>query len=478
MLQYKNKLKMLNLSKNAFHILQVSPQTSQEDIILAREKAITENLFSEKDILLAQNTLLQPKKRLNEELSWLWGFSAQQASNWIMNVKQHSSSNVFLDYKSKNSLSVLARANYAAHLCSVNFGNNNHSYVNILILTQEELSEFDFQYEINETRQSAGVPRTNSEQLHEGLSLLHSKHIESAMNAITNAEDPGRLMTHIATKWLNDKTQSSVFVTELVRAYDRWTIPKLNRIQKNIEHYDKIVRDNPNNMNALLSIENLLDEWDGYSQPVQLFDESKGLDERRSSEIYQILRNLAVYLSNEHQKYTSSYRVTKALLKTFHELPSVKDNLPSDIKLLKELSAFKELDNILAGIDKDIDQFALNLESLNITNKWNDQSPQIQQYIENYLSDNELASIENLWQMLRSIAIKLHNNSHEFAALVLMKKLTYWSEKYNAPHSIQTKFREDIAKIAANCKQQSNLKIALFIVVAIIIMIIIFRYIS
>ena len=439
---------MIDLSKNAFHILGVSPQTSKKDIVLSCEKAIIEGLFSEKDLLSAKDTLLHPKKRLDEELTCLWGVSAKQISSLIRNLDQLTSTSTCFTEKTNNHLPILAHSNYTAHLCSINFDNNNHNNVNKLILAQEELSKFDFQYEINKARKSAGLPKVNPEHLREALSLLNLKYINSAINSIINAEDPGRSMIIIVVQWRNNKTRSSDFTKELVRKYDRWTIPKLSRIEKDIENYDKLLRENPKSEYAIQPIEKLLDEWDRYSQPVQLLEESKGLDEIRSSKICQNLRKLSIFLANEHKQYTSALKISKAILKTFPELPSVMDQLPSDIKhlekfsifnLLEKFSIFKEFRSILDEIDENPQQFALNLVS---SNKWTNVALRLQQFMEEHLPESEYLLLD-----LRPVVIKLLTNSHYLAAITLLEKIIYWCERFNVSHNIHYMFIEDFKTV-------------------------------
>ena len=436
---------MLDLRKNPFHLLGVLPEATAAEIMDAREDAEADGVAPEQELQMAAGALSHPRKRLICEMSSLWGVPQKSASALLARVSGEGE----FDIVDEN-LPPLARANLAAYVCTLGFlsaDDDRRQVIEWLIEAREGIVESALQGEFNAARKKAGIPPVQEEHLRDAVVELTKAHLDAALNAVEKAAHPGKLMTGIVEEWRYVKTPGGVFVHSMIEGYGRWSVPILRPIREKIHKAAEKLRHNPDNIGTLAAIEHGLAEWDEYSQPVQLKEESKGLDERESLALYNDLRQLALHLTNEKNKFGVSLRISNALLRTFPELPTVRDQLTNDIKALKKLAAdeplmekIKPLLDLVEEINDDIVDFASAVQ------KEGEMWSRFNQILSAVADNQDLASSERVWIMLRHVAIELHNNEHGQAAFSVMSKISRCAGACAAtPHEIRAKLKEDLS---------------------------------
>ena len=199
--------------------------------------------------------------------------------------------------------------------------------------------------------------------------------------------------------------------------YDRWSGPMLRRIEDEIGETAERLRKNTGDGVALRLIETKLDEWDEYSQPRQLIYDEKGLDEPRSKAIYEKLRDLTLWLANENQCFKQALTISKALLKTFPELPTVLDQASEDIETLEnlvheadQLEIFGPFNAILEKVNNDVFAFAQSVDRADFAPARNGIAGQLYQAFAEVAKDvqDDPEHADLPWLMLRQLLIDLH----------------------------------------------------------------------
>lgn len=420
---------MLNLRDNAFYLLGVSPEAAAAEVADAFDDAVMDAPADEAKLQKAKNALAAPKKRLPEELLSLWGVPAGKWEQWLARDNPGE----------WGGLSSVARMNLSAHFLSAPSAGDYSDDLRRVMLGQIIEAQNDFltiMPDIRAARKKAGMPPPSDEHFRESMRAVSEKHCQAAMCAIGTAKLPGRIMTDVAEEWRYDKGEAGRFVTDLARAYDRWSILKLRPIEKKLEQAMGVLQDGQVDESALDDIDRLLLEWDEYSQPMQLMSEAKGLDDPRSKELCEKLRSLVINLANEHNEHGAALHISNALSRTFPELPGVAGKLASDVSTLRELSAdalpshedIRDLRNAIKTARNDLAGFARSVAS---------QSHECEAF--KMIAASALQSFpdkEGVWVAILNLTAELFKNGHVDAARVLLKHLEQWANEYGAPQNI------------------------------------------
>lgn len=327
-----------DLTSSAFHVLKAGYDANRLDIAELVDDAEFDEVFEPQVVQRAQQSLLAPNARLEQEISWLPELSQTQTSNVISLV-------AFGDLEALIETSKhapeLAKANILAHFAGS--GNVNENLFHALVAAWDEIDEANILTFINENRQSAGFPSVEPEPLHNALMELEKQHARSAAVGIWSVDRPGEVMERIVEAELR-RHPSSSFLEQFVGNYDTLSEPDLVRLSDEI---DKVISEAENtaaDLEALVTrASDLLGRWDDVNQPVQVYEQYRGHEEGRSKRIYEKLRSLCLDLANNRSEFTEARRLSEALLRTFPELESVAEVLKRDVAALENLDEQQKL---------------------------------------------------------------------------------------------------------------------------------------
>ena len=327
-----------DLTSSAFHILKAGYETDRSDIAELVEDAEFDEVFQPQTIQRAQQSLLAPNARLEQEISWLPELSQAQTSSLLSLVVADDLEAII---EASKHAPELAKANILAHFAGS--GNVNDDLLHALMAAWDEIDEVNILTFINESRLSAGFPRVEPEQLHNALMELEKQHARSAAVGIWSLDRPGEVMDRIVEAELR-RHPSSSFLEQFVRNYDTVSEPDLARISDEI---DKVISEAENtsaDLEALVTrASDLLVCWDDVNQPVQVYEQHQGHEEGRSKRIYEKLRSLCLDLANNRSEFAQARRLSEALLRTFPELESVAEVLKGDVAALENLGEQQKL---------------------------------------------------------------------------------------------------------------------------------------
>lgn len=327
-----------NLTSSAFHILKAGYDADRSDIAELVEDAEFDEVFEPQKIQRAQQSLLAPNARLEQEISWLPELSQAQTTNVLSLV---ASSDLEALIETSKHAPELAKANILAHFAGT--GNVNDTLFHALVSAWDEIDQENILTFLNDNRLSAGFPSVERPQMRNALVELERQHARSAAVGIWSLDRPGEVMDRIVEAELR-RHPSSSFLEQFVRSYDTLSEPDLARISDEI---DEVISDAENtdaDLEALVTrASDLLVRWDDVNQPVQVYEQHQGHEEGRSKRIYEKLRSLCLDLANNRSEFTEARRLSEALLRTFPELESVAEVLKGDVAALENLDEQQKL---------------------------------------------------------------------------------------------------------------------------------------
>ncbi len=320
------------LTTSAFHFLKANYGSDQSDIAELVDDAEYAGVFEPEQIQRAQQSLLAPMARLEQEVSWLPELSQAQISNVFDLI---TSGDVVELRKSTEHFPELAKANVLAHLCGI--GNVTDDLFHSLVAAWDEVEQTNLLNVINDGRERAGFPSIELQQLRDALKDLEGLHARTAAVGIWTLDRPGETMERIVETELR-RHPSSSFLGQFVRRYDNLSEPDLVRVSDEIDSCIERAGESDADLSVVVSaISDLLVRWDDINQPVQVYEQHQGHEEGRSKRIYEKLRTLCLELANDRSEFSDARLLSEALLRTFPELESVAEVLKRDVAQLETL---------------------------------------------------------------------------------------------------------------------------------------------
>lgn len=320
------------LTHNAFFILGAEYGSTRSDIADLCDDAEFDELFEPEIIQRAQQNLLAPMARLEQEISWLTELSQAQITTI---TELTASDNLPELLEVTRHLPELAKANILAHFCGTQ--DFSGDLLHALVAAWAEVDPSHIINFINESRKNSGFPTVQLQQVGGALKGLEALHAKSAAIGVWALDRPGETMDRIVEAELKMHPSSS-FLEKFVRAYDALSEPDLAQIGAEIDSVISRVEQPDANLGPLISLaSSLLVRWDEINQPVQVYEQHQGHEEGRSKRIYEKLRVLCLDLANNRGEYAEAQRLSEALLRTFPELESVAEVLKGDVAQLETL---------------------------------------------------------------------------------------------------------------------------------------------
>jgi hypothetical protein len=323
-----------DITKNPFHLLGVSMRARMPEIAEAYEDALADGHAPEQVLLDAQKRLCTPKSRLDAELAWLHGLAPARAAELVAAL-QHG--DLAAAGSALDTLVGLDRANLAADLCARVPGATR--YVEALLESYADLDIQSLQRNIASSRVVAGFLPPDDDLITKALDRLCDLHAGAAFACIAGSDRPGVALTGIVEAFQEDAERSVLRLLDLiVGKHDVSSSPHLGRIKEEIEEIIACCRDQNGPLDVDM-LQRLLAEWDEIGQAVQLRMEAKSLEEPRSRDLCNLVRDFCLWLANEEQRYAEALAISRALLATFPELPLTADRLREDVETLESLAA-------------------------------------------------------------------------------------------------------------------------------------------
>lgn len=212
-------------------------------------------------------------------------------------------------------------------------------------------------------------------------------------------------------------------IDRIISQFDRWSVPKLEQIADRIDFIIEELKAAP--VEPLLSeLDTELAAWDHLSQPVQLWEQAKGLDEPRSLALSRKIRQAAVELANDAGQHEAALHITRSLVRTFAELPTVVAESKKDLATLEELVEASRAQRVIMPLHRAADVAEGNLGRTSQQVLQGSFAAEVVDEVGNLYTAfaeakaraDELADPDMPWLIVRSVALTLHNDAQESEA--------------------------------------------------------------
>ena len=440
---------IFDLTASPFAILGVSLRTRQSDIAAAYEDALSDHRHSEAALAKAQQALLVPKSRLEAELAWLPA-TAPTTAKTVLELLGDADGIYDAVCDLLKEMTGLDHANLAADLCCRDKSGSGHALE--LIEGYRDITPKTVLAILSENRNVSGFAKIDPVMLETGLESLRRIHAKAAMEFIKAEPHPGVAMLELVNNYLEDEDgQIELIMFDLAREYDAWSESKLRDIRDKIHKEIEDLKIAPDMEPGYDLIKAYLEEWDEYSQPMQVIEQAKGHDEPRSKDLYNEIRDFCLWLANEQGDYEHALRVSKDVQQIFPELPSVSLTVQEDVETLERLAGESKQNKLiepLIDVLGDIIGEETNLIHDVIMSGFGATSQGLSGSL--YKAFTQTVELtrgtdhsDAPWNIIRNIALKL-NNDHEApgAAYLLLDGVVKYSKHKPSPEMAAVLRRE------------------------------------
>lgn len=426
-----------DLASNAFAILDVSLRASEKLIHKAFDQLSFEVDVDRHELEKARAALLSTRDRVKEEAAWLPEITPTKARSIIAALKNGSADDL---EKFGNQLPNLAAVNFHANMLVRT--PEDHELAGSLIYRIENLDYAASKNAVDESRVAAGLPASNSELWQTAISEQLEQYAKLTARTLAKSSEGIALITQLMEAFDPEtaNTKFVLFVDSVINQFSAETERQLDEWEAEIEELISSAKEKPSDEDGVREISLRISDWDRLRQPVQLRDEKRGLDDPKSKELCNQIRDVCLYLANECNEYFNARILARCLTEHFGELPSISEKLESDLTQLDDLVAEQRDEKILApliGIIEDaksnLNRFALYVTRGNLANGGYGQAGEL---VAAFVAANKqpLISPAISWWMVRQLAISLHNdaNSPEAAAAIIV-----WLLSLSPPDDVQ-----------------------------------------
>ena len=357
----------MEILNNPFHTLGVNIRDNKSTIVdISEEKALVDD---EMIVEKALSILINPKKRISAEIGWLPGLGPKKADTAIEELK-NSPSSIF-NMKSAPPLSMANLLVDAFNKEITNLSENEASEWVILIAElYDECQVEEIKNLLNEERSISGFPEiSKSDDILDVLKERGDYYRRSILNALEKLEFD--LYVNIITLAADTSTnyglkQGTVLIANIVDSYETTVQDFFDKENTKIENIVNEITDlvETDYQDTILikkidNLENVVKKWDLKAQPIQLIARSRGTEHEISNEIYGLIRNLTLNLTNEHDLFEISKRLTILQQEVFAEDDRILERTEEDIDSLDDLLKIKT--ERLEDAEKDEEKFRKNI---------------------------------------------------------------------------------------------------------------------
>lgn len=335
----------MDLLQNPFHILTATPRDNHTRIMdLADERSL---LLDANECMAARLALTTPRKRLAAEVAWLPGIGPKRAAE-VLSLLESRPAEMLTEEK----LLPVARANALAAALSrlpEYRAGNIAKWILELAEAFEEIEPEKLKILINEERIVAGFPEvTDNSAVEEEIQELRRSYrqvIKEALDNLASKELVEAVTDVVESATDIGEEDCPILIADLVDAYEVDAQEFLDREGQNILALIEKLRSAVEADSADSVLEPMVNKliqvvknWDLVAQPIQVSTKSRGLDHDASIRVAKTLRNLAIYMFNEHGKLELCQQLTNMLQDVFAEVVEIAELTANDADTLEDLA--------------------------------------------------------------------------------------------------------------------------------------------
>lgn len=190
---------------------------------------------------------------------------------------------------------------------------------------------------INEDRQIAKIPLIQDIDSIKEEIQNRGEYITGVMkNSLNFVKAPDNVLTEIINKTIsNGKQDPPKLIEELTDKYQIEVQNYLDQLADQIRNIITNIQEEPKKAfkYQMPTLTKYLKAWDQIAQPIQLVQQSKGMDDPHSKELAGYLRDLALGLNNSHGMYSEAGQLVSLATEIFKELPQFAEKFSDDLKV-------------------------------------------------------------------------------------------------------------------------------------------------
>ncbi len=285
-----------DLLQNPFVVLGITPATSNEGVLEAFEDALADGIYSENELNDAKQLLLNPRLRLNAELSFLLDTPIETARGIYDRLRQgarRSELRTIIDR-----LAPLSRINLISHLANTEPCSSEH--VVSYIAARHALSAEAIHSTITRLRKHAGIVSIELSNVSDALHGLDDLHTKCLLHGFHSARDAADAMRRCSEQIVLSATPEQVDILESVlRAYSSLVNSELSELNEHITHNLIEIEAAERSVQEFNDLSNNLLSWNTIDEPLQILAHFKGRDEPNARALFDNIRSLAIRLANE-----------------------------------------------------------------------------------------------------------------------------------------------------------------------------------
>jgi hypothetical protein len=340
---------------NPFWVLRVSPRDGGEALAAAVEDAFSDGRVAEKDALSAQRALMAAKPRLDAEVAWFPGVAPSNASRIVASLAHGTTAG-----DPSADLPAVVRANVLAHRA----GRRDVGALQGLVDARFHIDPDAVLTAVNADRAIAGFPRVDRALLEHALAGLRSAHVSAAVDAIMASPDPPGTAAGICKTFVPAADARGDFAEEVVERYDAAAASRVAGVEQTV-HAAVRTYGQTGNQADLEHVRAAMKAWRSETEARRLVFSAKKLDEPRSAELFQTVRELGKELVNQRDVPERAQALFGALRAAFVDVPSVADQMDRDVAEIAGIVMQKRFDAVagelvaaLAEARKDLEKAA------------------------------------------------------------------------------------------------------------------------
>ena len=345
------------IDHNPFAVLGATTRDDKRKITdLSEEKSLS---FDPSVCAKARADLTNPRNRLTAEMGWLPGVSPKRAAELVAKVHSDPSD---LRERGEN-LPSLAFANILASACyTLDEGLATAEWVKWILMMADAATKIDANAtlrDINEDRTIAGFPPVKSIELIDtelaDRNLAYKLAVKDALDRLPSAK-----LLEVVTITVDQATDSGkklapALIDDMVDSYalgiQTFLRQGADNIIKLVNHIKMLVPQGEATVfPQLAKLDELARKWVKFAIPIQQSMSGRGIEHDISKEVANNIRNLGLYLANDHQMIEGAAHTTKTLQACFSMLLELADRVDEDAKTLEDLQSQKQLEGVIAPI--------------------------------------------------------------------------------------------------------------------------------
>lgn len=347
----------MDLFQNPFHLLSATLRDNQQRIMeLADEKSLS---LDSSDCLRARSDLTNPRKRLSAEIAWLPGIGPKRVVE-VLNLLKSS----VVDLLDIDKLTPIARANLLSAGISrlPNYSPDNvANWILEIAWAFENINPEKLRGLINEERIVSGMPDVKDMSTVEveiqDRRRYYRQVITLALKKLSPKEriEAVTIAVELATE--HGEKHGPILVHDLVDHFEIEAQTFLNEKENKIKELEGELRaaiDAESTDSALKEIierfVKAVEDWDFVAQPFQLSTKSLGSKHDASYRVAGLVRNLSIFLFNEHDMLSFSQQLNNLLQKVFEEVIEVAERTLEDANALEEIAERRKFSHLLDQI--------------------------------------------------------------------------------------------------------------------------------